>query len=296
MIRYPISEAALRQRIEDPTQGGKAGWTALAATSQAAVARAGRWTNGQFPELWTDIKGVYITLQHSKCAYCETVVGGAAGRVEFDVEHYRPKSRVQPWTVPAGLVGQKIQVAPNDAAGYHLLPYSIWNYAVSCKTCNTAYKGDRFPTAAAPVKGSAAAKVLKAEKAYLVYPIGSRDTDPQKLIGFHGVSLYALAKSGFPRQRALVTIAFFGLDDADRRGDIFKARAGVILAVGMCRQLMTSATAATQAKLQKRLDAFLSPAAQHSACAQAFNALWDNDPALAADFMDEADTLFQSSS
>ncbi|APW37099.1 hypothetical protein RD110_07745 [Rhodoferax koreense] len=296
MIRYPIGEAELRRRIEDPAQGGKAGWLALAATGQAAVAKAGRWTNGQFPELWTDVKGVYITLQHSKCAYCETVVGGAAGRVEFDVEHFRPKSRVQPWSPPAPLAALKIVVARGDAAGYHLLPYSIWNYAVSCKTCNTSYKGDRFPTAAAPAKTSAATAALKAEKAYLVYPIGSRDTDPQSLIGFNGASPCAVAKSGFPRQRALVTIAFFGLDDADRRGDIFKARAGVILAVGMCRQLLVAANAATKAKLQKRLDAFLSPAAQHSACAQAFNALWDADPALAADFMDKADALFQSSS
>lgn len=296
MIRYPITAQALRQRIEDPAQGGKAGWLALAATQQAAVAQAGKWTNGAFPELWTDVKAVFITLQHSKCAYCETIVGGAAGRVEFDVEHYRPKSRVQPWAVPAALAAERVAVDAGSPAGYHLLPYAVSNYAVSCKTCNTSYKGDRFPTAAAPAKTSAAASALKAEKAFLLFPIGSGDVDPQTLIGFNGASPFALIKTGARRHRALVTIAFFGLDDGNRRGDLFKARAGVILAVGMCRQLLTSATAATRPKLEKRLAAFLAPAAQHSACAQAFNRLWDADPALAADFMDKADALFQGSS
>ena len=296
MIRYPITAQALRQRIEDPAQGGKAGWLTLAATQQAAVAQAGKWTNGAFPELWTDVKAVFITLQHSKCAYCETIVGGAAGRVEFDVEHYRPKSRVQPWAVPALLAAERVAVDAGSPAGYHLLPYAVTNYAVSCKTCNTSYKGDRFPTAAAPAKTSAAASALKAEKPFLLFPIGSGDADPQTLIGFNGASPFALVKTGARRQRALVTIAFFGLDDGNRRGDLFKARAGVILAVGMCRQLLTTATASGRAKLEKRLAAFLAPAAQHSACAQAFNRLWDADPALAADFMDKADALFQGSS
>lgn len=47
----------------------------------------------------------------------------------------------------------------------------------------------------------------------MIYPIGDFDTDPEDLIAFHGASPQAKAPGGIDQHRALVTIAFFKLDD-----------------------------------------------------------------------------------
>jgi hypothetical protein len=50
----------------------------------------------EFPNLWSEIKEVFIRLQGGdsggKCAYCEKWL--EADRIEHDVEHFRPKAKV----------------------------------------------------------------------------------------------------------------------------------------------------------------------------------------------------------
>ena len=55
----------------------------------------------KFPNLWSEIKQVYITLQESKCAFCEKWLED--DNIEHDVEHFRPKGRVDRWPVPSTL-------------------------------------------------------------------------------------------------------------------------------------------------------------------------------------------------
>ena len=69
--------------------------------------------NGDRPH-WGDIKGVFVRLQHYKCGYCErpmprpqrpagddTTGATWGGRREYDVEHFRPKGRVERWPTAA---------------------------------------------------------------------------------------------------------------------------------------------------------------------------------------------------
>ena len=46
---------------------------------------------------------VYIDLQLSKCCFCEKPL---EGKIEQDVEHFRPKAEVKPWKVPRHLANR----------------------------------------------------------------------------------------------------------------------------------------------------------------------------------------------
>ena len=59
------------------------------------------------------------------------------------------------------------------------------------------------------------AAMRAAEGAFLLYPIGSLDDDPETIIEFYGLSPRPVAATGLKRQRALVTIEFFRLDDPE---------------------------------------------------------------------------------
>ena len=66
MIRYPVSEAALRLDIEKT----KPGWLSPAAKRSNKLRKLGRYREKS--SIWSDVKPVYIRLQgESKCAYCE---------------------------------------------------------------------------------------------------------------------------------------------------------------------------------------------------------------------------------
>jgi hypothetical protein len=101
------------------------------------------------------------------------------------------------------------------SAGYHLLAYSPFNYAASCKTCNTIYKSDYFPIAAGRVQGRTNPGDYLAEQPYLIYPLGSVDDDPSDIITFDGAT--AKPKSDVTQNavkwwRGSVIIDFFGLN------------------------------------------------------------------------------------
>ena len=96
---------------------------------------------------------MYIELQHSKCQFCEKPL---EGRIEQDVEHFRPKCEVRPWDIPQDLADAGIAVSqPANGRrtsdrielGYRFLAYHPFNYAAACKPCNTVFKGNLFPIA-----------------------------------------------------------------------------------------------------------------------------------------------------
>ena len=140
MIRHIISRKDLRERIQrtDPT------WYAQAAATLAEL--PANPTSKQFVSLWSDIKSVYIELQGSKCIYCETLI---EGNISNDIEHFRPKARVAPWKVPEWLARQGVTSSPYSGArgdpGYRKPRLFPWNYAASCKFCNSVLKKELLP-------------------------------------------------------------------------------------------------------------------------------------------------------
>ena len=68
-----------------------------------------------FPSLWSETKQVYIELQHSKCAFCEKPL---EGRIEQDVEHFRPKGEVSDDDPETMLEFEGWTARPKSATGF----------------------------------------------------------------------------------------------------------------------------------------------------------------------------------
>jgi hypothetical protein len=121
-------------------------------------------------EIWTRFKSDLAPATFGKCGYCEVNVV-AVDRYKGDVEHYRPKGRVDRLIIdPDGTVnGQQL-----FASGYYWLAYSWSNYILTCNPCNSAYKRNFFPLnpepAAPPTAGDEAD-----EDPLLLSPFGSKD-------------------------------------------------------------------------------------------------------------------------
>jgi hypothetical protein len=293
VIGYPISLADLEEllREESPT------WLDRAA-ARTEIFR----TQGVYQEsssIWSEVKPMYMTLQgESKCAYCERKLESVEhGRGEQDVEHFRPKGNVRSWALPDGLEDQGIATTPVPDAdsGYYLLPYHPFNYAASCKPCNSNLKGDRFPIAGDyDLAGDDPADLLQ-EQPYLIYPIGDFDEDPEDLIRFHGVSPQAVARSGHRRDRALVTIEFFRLDDVTARKNLVRERAVVIVALfPQLEKLADAGPGGAAPQAQQIVDGFASAESAHTNCARSFKRLFESDRAEAKAIFDRAVMLIVS--
>lgn len=223
MIRYPITATELKKRITDTS----ATWFDRAATALEDLPDVPK--SADFKGLWSEIKEVYMDLQHSKCAFCEKPL---ENRIEQDVEHFRPKSEVTHWTPPQDLIDEGIVVKqPADGLaemGYRFLAYHPFNYAASCKNCNSMFKGNFFPISKSRKTEAKRPPVDSTEEPFLIYPIGDSDEDPEDLITYEGMSPMALPANGRGRLRALVTIAIFKLGDPVERKIFFQERARAI--------------------------------------------------------------------
>jgi hypothetical protein len=219
------------------------------------------------------------------------------GKAEQDVEHFRPKGRVTAWKVPKKLkdAGIPFAVVPAGCKGYHLLPYHLFNYAAACKSCNSAIKKDQFPIAGKYDLTADDPAKLQQEKAYLIYPIGPLDDDPEKLIKFRGTSPVPVAASGHDRNRALVTIEFFKLDDPDR-DNLYRERALLILALFPLLEKTTLGTEAQKADSLATVTNFLTPKLQHLNCAKSFQRLFQSEPVEAKAIYDAAIKLLATKS
>lgn len=292
MIRYPVTRSRLRQLIETE----KSGWLGRAGERTDRFRQKGKYEESS--SIWSEVKAVYMKLQgESKCAYCERKMAAVEyGRSEQDVEHFRPKGNVKFWKAPSSLTDAGIAFTdvPDDAKGYFLLPYHIFNYAAACKPCNSALKSDYFPIAGTYDLDADDPEDLADEQPYLIYPIGSLDDDPETLIKFHGTSPQPVAASGFSRHRALVTIEFFKLDDTEGRKDLFRDRALIILALFSLLQKTKHGTAAEKAVARSRVNGFLKPKLRHLNCARCFKKLFDTDVSAAQAMRDAAVELITS--
>jgi hypothetical protein len=283
VIRYAISPAQIRARIEKINED----WFDDTAAVLAALPDPPK--SSDFKPLWTQIKAVYIELQHSKCCFCEKLL---EGNIEQDVEHFRPKAEVKPWKVPDRLAAQGIAAQqPADSSsepGYHQLAYSPFNYAMACKTCNSTLKKNYFPIEGTRDYGATDPTHLRGEKALLIYPIGSVDDDPQQLITFEALSPVPNSSNGFNRRRALVTIELCRLDDSTRRRPLFKLRAALVRMLFL--EMEGHADAGSESRRKKHrtaIELLTSPEMPFTSCLRSFKHLYETDPARAVEIADE---------
>jgi hypothetical protein len=283
MIGYKISRKALEKLIEAEVPG----WTARAKQRTTGFAATGKYA--ETSSIWSEVKVVYMRLQgESKCVYCERKLESEEnGKIEQDVEHFRPKGSVRRWKTPANLRNEGVQVTDpgTSAPGYHLLPYHLFNYSAACKPCNSTLKSDCFPIAGTYKFDGINPKTLSAERPLLIYPIGDFDDDPESLIKFHGVSPQAIASVGHDRHRALATIAFFELEDPIKRKNLFRERASVI--IGLWPWLEALSRDPHDAVAADLVASFQSEKAPHTNCARSFATLHQQDRV-------EAQSLFQA--
>ncbi len=274
MIAYRIKQAELEALIEAESPR----WLKKASTRTAGFRERNCYDESS--TIWSYVKAVYMRLQGDcKCAYCERKLESTPlGKIEQDVEHFRPKSRIRAWTLPKSLKDQDIMVTavPDEKRGYFLLPYHPLNYLAACKPCNSLLKKDYFPIAGEyDLAGDDPAQLHIKEKPLLIYPIGDFDDAPEDLIRFYGVSPQAVAPNGFNRERALVTIEFFKLDDPTERKHLFRERAFIIVALyPQLEKLVDGTMDREKDDAQQLVDGFTSPKSAHTNCARSFRDLF----------------------
>jgi hypothetical protein len=109
-------------------------------------------------ELWGDFKPVFSEAQRGRCGYCElSVTAGQPG----DVEHFAPKSNVRGFDGTLGEEGRQQAHNANlkdrrpalvSKFGYWWLAYEWSNYLLSCRVCNSSWKGTLYPVKQPPAR------------------------------------------------------------------------------------------------------------------------------------------------
>lgn len=286
MIGYRIPPEKLIAAID----ATKPTWIERARARKDEYALAKSYLDGD--EFWGEIKGVYINLQHEKCAYCEMKLAGKRfGQKVHEVEHFRPKSRVRPWP---GKLKRLISYVPpcstgsESALGYYLLAYNPFNYAIACTRCNSSLKSDYFPVKGTRSISEEDVGKLYSEEPLLIYPISLVDVDPESLITFIGVTAVPTTIAGPDFERARVTIDFFQLNHED----LTSRRAEVIGALYMALKGREKETDPVDlAEWQYHIASLVSEKSAFSSCARAFIQLYQTDKASAVALGREAEKM-----
>jgi hypothetical protein len=298
MIRYPITDEQLRDRIEAAVPG----WLERAAERTAHFIEQKCYDEAS--SIWSEVKPVYMKIQFDKCIYCERQLASAdhGGAIEHDLEHFRPKNAVGVW--PTADM-QRVRNIAFDfplgnpyPTGYYWLAYHVLNYSAACKKCNTPLKLNYFPIAGRRGPREADPSGLRGEKPYLIHPLGDWDDDPEELIGFLGIVPVPRKKRGFGRTRAEVTIKFFELSpEDDGREDLGRERARQLIALdnALCILELDPPEARKQRALADiaRLQRSSSP---HANCVRSAVALYKKQPRVAQDLFDAARKYLDSQS
>lgn len=233
---------------------------------------------------WSEIKDVYVRLQHGKCGFCEKRLEDGdlelhenVGAYDQDVEHFRPKKQVDEWQPDPDL---GFTVKYGNPGGYFALAYDLRNYLISCKTCNSKFKRNGFPIEGTPGESKAidVAELNKQEQPLLVHPVGEPDVDPVEVLTFQGVMPYPVANEGRNRRRAQVMIQFFRLAT---RESLIRDRYDVMRSIWRAFKDLSSADLHEQQVATTDLAEMQADSAPHAAMARAFVALLKNDPGRA---------------
>jgi hypothetical protein len=234
---------------------------------------------GHFAEqssIWSEVKPVFIEIQKQKCVFCERQFETAEyGRIEYDLEHFRPKSSVEPWPPKGWKVTYQSAMGDPSPTGYFWLAYDLQNYAASCKVCNTPLKSNYFRVAGSRGAAETAVDKLQREKPYLCYPIGTFDDDPEDLVTFIATTAVPAAKTGHKRRRGEVIIDFFQLNQRDQLHHE-RARMIAILAAAL-KSIDAGLDVAENAVVVEQC---AEPHVPHAGCLRAYRRLWDGDRPL----------------
>jgi hypothetical protein len=277
MIRYPVTLDELKDRITalKPTWFDR--------TKEVIEGLPDEPKSSDFTGLWSEIKDIYIELQHSKCVFCEQPL---EGRITQDVEHFRPKAAVAHWEPPQDLVDAGIVIEqPDDGSvelGYRFLVYHPLNYAAACKNCNSVFKGNLFPVAKKRKTEAKKPPANSSELPFLIYPIGDAADDPEKLITFVGCVPQAAKPNGHDRFRAQVTIAIFKLDNANERRVFYEGRARAISSLFLNLDAIDNrADAAIVTAAKTNVKTMLRDKEPFANCLRCFHRLYQRSPAEA---------------
>jgi len=280
MIQYSISQDQLEALIEME----KPCWLIRAAERTERFASLERYEESS--SIWSEVKVVYMRLQYGKCAYCERQLEYEEyGRIEHDLEHFRPKKKAKPWQLTrdlqeAGVVLTQ-PVSGNADPGYYLLAYNPLNYCTSCKTCNSGLKRDYFPIEGERFFHGNDPITLSSEMPLLINPVGDFDDDPASLITFFGLSPMACGDTDYKRRRGLVSIAFFHLDDR-RRKYLFRERADIIVKLhDFLDQARNATDLAMRTVYEDLVEIHTKPSAPHTNCARCYRDLYNRDREIA---------------
>lgn len=269
MIRYPVSLEKIEADIEIQARG----WRRRTQRRTDGFVRLGRYEEKS--SAWDQVKPVYMKLQYNKCIYCEQQLeGGPRGKINHDLEHFRPKSSVGVWPRPSD---EPLSFPTGDPIdpGYYRLAYHPGNYATSCKPCNSLLKLNFFPITRTRITDGENPEDYAAERPYLPYPIGpiaeenAGDEDPERLITFVfsddgplAVPRYTEDENPVRYRRGLVAVRFFDLN----RADLLYSRAFVLLAVW---ETFKNAERGDPGSV-RRLEIYTSPRAPHTSCSRCF--------------------------
>jgi len=194
MIRIPVTPEELTRLIEEEAPG----WSKRAAERTKQARRLQRFTG---PGIWSEVKGVYMKLQHHKCAYCERPMAESPeAKLEYDVEHFRPKSRVTPWPDEdtAKRLRIRYKVRSGAARGYPLLAHDPRNYAVTCKVCNSPLKADHFPIDGKPARSGSARSSMRGRSHSSSFPWGWSGPPPRSSSPSRALSPCRRSVAGMP--------------------------------------------------------------------------------------------------
>jgi uncharacterized protein (TIGR02646 family) len=135
------------------------------------------------------VKETLETIQHGKCAFCETPLLGCYG----DVEHFRPKAAWQ----------QQEGDTPHYP-GYYWLVYDWDNLFLSCEYCNRSFKKNLFPLADPAKRAFSHNDNIEDEEPLLIHPTFD---NPEDFLGFRGRIPYAISGNA----KGETTISMLGL-------------------------------------------------------------------------------------
>jgi hypothetical protein len=301
MIRYAIKDSYLKTSIDKAVQKKKKN-----STWSSVVRSASKKTKGKPANIWSLIKSVYLKIQFGKCGFCERMLG-ADERLPYekDVEHFRPKSRLDFWPSDA-VVGDDswpvdLPKGLHKGKGWRKLVYHRWNFLVACKECNQRWKRNFFPTLNKPqFKDVDPIKLRIREAPYLIYPLHDAskqkfiDEDPEKLILWDGA--YALPyykPSRFEYWQARTSIYFFGLNDSVNIDRLLIPRAHRLKTIGMhLREFERKTNIQTANKYwTKHIIPETSPSLPHTACVNAVLRLYKTDSKAAFRAISNAEQL-----
>jgi hypothetical protein len=150
------------------------------------------------------IKELLISIQHYKCAFCES------SNIQYgDIEHFRPKGGFKQ--------NEKDKL---NKPGYYWLAYDWDNFYFTCQICNQHYKKNLFPIRNCERRAKNHNSNYGKEKPFFVNP---GKENPKHIIGFRGSTAYGKDKN----HRGKITIEGMGLNRNDF-GDLTEIRKDIL--------------------------------------------------------------------